>query len=315
MPSDVVSRRAFLGLAPLEPQTRTISLKTYVAFVVGAWALSQSMDRRSINHKSSAADDFSRGRALASRFANRYAAVKQGDSRQVWYAKELLYAGTGTCDRHAALNFVLIGAGLKHIYDEFPALRAHLPTVEMVSDPTAGERLGGPVHDAHVFVVVKGDGDPVLVDSWVPFPRLGLAGDGVCRASLSLYSFDVIRDPHTLPGDVLAQLDALAEAGSSEPPPQMLSDAHYADPSHWCTSNGQRLRGWQMVDALREDCATVYTCGDLHFDPDHMCAEALAMRKRWVQEATHALTIGEQSPIRGAPAFSPLRRNPVPDGN
>ncbi len=308
LPQDRVSRSAFLGWGRGTPVVRPVSLKTFVALVVGAWALEQSMDVAASNHKSSAADDVSRGRDLATRHATHHPPPRAGEPDVVWRAREVSFTRTGTCGRHASRNFVLIGAALRRIHDECPSLRDHLPTVEMVSDLRAGARLGGPDTDVHVFVIVRGDDDPIVVDSWLAFPKVIETRDGLCRADLTLYAADASR-PGLLPPDVLEQMDDAAEAGWREAAAALLDDAHYADPAHWYAADGQRFRQWQLLYPTQHEVPVIYTCGSLTFDPDLMSAEGLATRKRWVQEATHALEKGGQSPIRDAPAFSPLRRD------
>lgn len=312
LPQDRVSRRAFLGWGPATPVVRAVSLKTFVALVVGAWALEQSMDIAASNHKASAADDVSRGRDLATRYGARCAPPKVGEPDVLWRAREISFTRTGTCGRHAARNFVLVGAALRGIHDESPALRTHPPTVEMVSDLRAGARLGGPPSDVHVFVLVKGGDDPIVVDSWVTFAEIVQVSHGLFRADVSLCAYDPSRPASLLPDDVLGQIDEAAEAGWDEPGAGLLSDEHYADPTHWHAADGQRFRQWQLLYPTQRDAPVIYTCGSLTFDPDLMGAEGLAIRKRWIQEANLALEKGGQSPIRDAPAFSPLRRTTQP---
>lgn len=311
LPRDRTSRARFLGLATPEPVVRQVDLKTMVGLVIGAWVLEQSMSLRSSNHKSSAADDAYRGRDLVTRYAYRYGREAMSDVMR--HAREIAFTGTGPCGRHAAHNFALLGGMLSRLHGQCPSLRAHLPSVELVVDETAGTRLGGPDGDVHAYVLIQGGTVPVLVDSWVLFPRLHEASLGVYEASSEAAStFSVPANVQELPGDVIDQLAEMTELRPDEPP--LLGEESYRDADHWLANN-ERLRGWQQVSSCADDVATVYVCGDLVFDPDQMGQGGLEIRKHRAQEAAYALDVGGQSPIRGAPELSPLRFAPADDSD
>lgn len=307
LPSNPISRSEFLNLPLGEREEQHVDLKTMLGLIIGAWALEKSMPIHSINHKSSAAEDYHDARSLMVQFDDTQE-PKEGESDILRTAKRSSYTQTGSCYLHADRNLALIGSKLHELYDDYPALRDHLPHAEKMVDKTAGKRLGGRPDDDHAYVRIAGMADPVIVCSWVPFPETILQSQ--CKYEASDRPEAIYKVPdnkHDIPRDFEQQLDAI---NSERLEPKLFDEDRYRDRHYWRNLRGEPHRSWQIVESRRDDAKkTVYVCGDLRFDSDLMGAPGLQLRKRRAQEAEFALKAGgEQSPIRGAPRLSPLPR-------
>lgn len=327
LPSQRISRSQFLNLPSGEREHKHVDLRTMVSLIIGARTLDKSMSIRATNHKSSAAASYHDVRELMIEFSESQAPT-EGESDILREAKLVSYTQSGRCGLHAARNFALIGSLLHELHDDYPMLRDYLPHVEKVVDNTAGDRLGGPSGDDHAYVRIAGIADPVVIDSWVLFPKVHLASQGKYEVSEGhtdgmTYKVQDPDDKHSVPRDFACALDAIKSHKSD---PELHGEDYYRDTrDHWFDLTRTRLRGWQLVQSQRDDVKeTVYVCGDLEFDPDLMGASGLQLRKTWAQEAQFALEargraltpdgvpVRDMSPIRGAPDVGPLSRSERP---
>lgn len=319
LPSNPISRSQFLNLPSGEREEKHVDLKTMLGLIIGAWALEKSMPIRSTNHKSSAADDYHSAREAMIEFGET-TEPKDSDSDILRAAKMVSFTQTGRCGLHADRNFALIGSMLHRLDDECPGLRGYLPSVEKMVDETAGKRLGGPPDDDHRYVHIAGMTDPVVIDSWVLYPKVHLQSQGKYESGGAAASYQVTDEVHApaashqvrvnkhdIPKDFEGQLREFEQ----HKPKLRGNEEEMRGRTYWRDLTGRPLRGWQVVQSQREDAKeTVYVCGDLKFDPDLMSTSGLQLRKTWAQEAKVALLAGgEQSPIRG---LSPLPR-PEPE--
>ena len=308
LPSNPVSRSQFLNLSsdtPLDArEEQHVDLKTMVGLIIAQAALEKSAPIRSMNHKSSAGDDYHSAREAMIEFQE-CRAPREGESDILREARTVSFTRTGRCGLHAARNFALIASVLHRLFDDdkYHALRDYLPHVEKMVDDTAGKRLGGPPEDDHGYVRIAGMADPVVVDSWVLFPKVHLESEGKYEGRIDA-SYQVTVNKHDVPSDFERQLNE-SEQNKSD---LRGNEEEMRGRSYWRDMTGTPLRGWQVVQSQRDDAKeTVFVCGELRFDPDLMSASGLQLRKKWAQEATAALALGgEQSPIRGAPRLSPL---------